>query len=189
MSRSGGNGSISQGSRPGRRRGCALVSPRVCYSIRRCWRAPFSRNFGQRKRHKDPVKASGQVTLDRAIRVRTRANAGSGPRRALVRGAVVFRGAYTIAGEDFARRVRRARPSSREARGRRTRAPAYGGGDRVTPAATLRLRGARLPMTHIHHRPRRDRRGTHPATGPRIESRRSPEWPASPRSGIVLFPG
>ena len=29
-------------------------------------------------------------------------------------------------------------PSSREARSRRTRAPAYGGGDRVTPAATLR---------------------------------------------------
>jgi len=35
------------------------------------------------------------------------------------------------------------RPSSREARSRRTRAPAFGGGDRVTPAATLRLRGAR----------------------------------------------
>ena len=44
------------------------------------------------------------------------------------------------------------RPSSREARGRRTRAPAYGGGDRVTPAATLRLRGG-ASQTQMPERP------------------------------------
>lgn len=48
----------------------------------------------------------------------------------------------------YARTHDGARPSSREAGGRRTRAPAFGGGDRVTPAATLRYEG-RDPVIRV----------------------------------------
>jgi len=80
-------------------------------------------------------------------------------------------------------------PSSREARSRRTRAPASGGGDRVTPAAMLRLRGARLG-----DRPRllRHRRGPGDPGHAVFSAQRiiavmsQPKWPAYLAAGVII---